>query len=187
MLFLSLYLFFSFMEKITMLGTGAAMVTTCYNTCFTISSSDSDEHFLVDGGGGNGILVQLQKANIRIGQIHNAFISHNHTDHLLGMVWVVRYIAQEINKERYSGCFSLYGHLKSLNALQMICSLVLQPRQYKLIGERILMCPIEHDVHLDIDGRHFHFFNIWSKKELQHGFIVVLHDGQKLAFLGDEP
>ena len=37
---------------ITMLGTGSALVTECYNTCFVLS--DGDEHFLVDGGGGNG-------------------------------------------------------------------------------------------------------------------------------------
>ena len=35
---------------ITMLGTGSALVTECYNTCFVMS--DGDEHFLVDGGGG---------------------------------------------------------------------------------------------------------------------------------------
>ena len=45
---------------ITMLGTGSALVTECYNTCFVLS--DGDEHFLVDGGGGNGILSQLKKA-----------------------------------------------------------------------------------------------------------------------------
>lgn len=28
------------MEKINMLGTGSAMVTKCYNTCFTISNND---------------------------------------------------------------------------------------------------------------------------------------------------
>ena len=45
--------------KITMLGTGHATVTNCYNTCFTIS--ENDKHFLVDAGGGNGILKQLEE------------------------------------------------------------------------------------------------------------------------------
>lgn len=175
------------MEKITMLGTGAAMVTKCYNTCFTLSDSNTNTHFLVDAGGGNGILTQLEKSNIKIAQIHNAFISHNHTDHILGMVWVIRYVAQEVNKGRYEGTFSIYGHQKSLDALSTICSIVLQPKQSKLIGERILLCPIEHDTAFDIEDWHFHFFNIWSKKELQHGFTVILHNGRKLAFLGDEP
>ena len=36
--------------NITMLGTGNAMVTECYNTCFVLE--DGDKHLLVDGGGG---------------------------------------------------------------------------------------------------------------------------------------
>lgn len=46
--------------KITMLGTGNALVTECYNTCFVIS--DGDKNFLVDGGGGSAILKQLKHA-----------------------------------------------------------------------------------------------------------------------------
>lgn len=42
--------------KLTILGTGNATVTECYNTCFVIS--DDDRHFMVDGGGGNTILHQ---------------------------------------------------------------------------------------------------------------------------------
>ncbi len=42
-----------------MLGTGNAMVTRCYNTCFVLSSGE--EYFLVDAGGGNGIFKQLSK------------------------------------------------------------------------------------------------------------------------------
>ena len=37
--------------KLTMLGTGKAVVTECYNTCFVLS--DGKKHFLVDGGGGS--------------------------------------------------------------------------------------------------------------------------------------
>ena len=36
--------------RLTILGTGNAAVTECYNTCFVIS--DEDKHFLVDAGGG---------------------------------------------------------------------------------------------------------------------------------------
>lgn len=39
--------------KIIMLGTGNAMVTKCYNTCFVMS--DGTDYLLVDAGGGNGI------------------------------------------------------------------------------------------------------------------------------------
>ena len=42
--------------ELIMLGTGNAMVTRCYNTCFVLSSGE--EYFLVDAGGGNGIFKQ---------------------------------------------------------------------------------------------------------------------------------
>ena len=42
--------------EIIMLGTGSAMVTKCYNTCFALRNRN--EYFLVDAGGGNGILSQ---------------------------------------------------------------------------------------------------------------------------------
>ncbi len=47
---------------ITMLGTGNALATRCYNTCFTLHCKE--KVMLVDAGGGNGILTQLERAGI---------------------------------------------------------------------------------------------------------------------------
>ena len=84
-----------------MLGTGNALVTRCYNTCFAIQ--DDDEYFLVDAGGGNGIMRQLQDADISMAQIHHIFLTHEHTDHLLGMIWMIRMIATKMRREQYEG------------------------------------------------------------------------------------
>ena len=46
--------------KLTMLGTGNALVTDCYNTCFLIENNR--RFFMVDGGGGNKILKQIKSA-----------------------------------------------------------------------------------------------------------------------------
>ena len=46
--------------KLTMLGTGNALVTECYNTCFLLE--DRGQLFLTDGGGGNTILHQIRAA-----------------------------------------------------------------------------------------------------------------------------
>ena len=43
------------MTKLIMLGSGHAMVTKCYNTCFAIQNESGI--VLVDAGGGNGIRV----------------------------------------------------------------------------------------------------------------------------------
>ena len=42
------------MEQLIVLGTGNAVVTKCFNTCFALRKDD--QYWLVDTGGGNGIL-----------------------------------------------------------------------------------------------------------------------------------
>ena len=81
--------------KLLMLGTGSAAVTNCYNTCFALIADDG-RPMLVDAGGGNGILKQLERAALPLVDIHDMFITHTHTDHILGAVWIVRMVAQSI-------------------------------------------------------------------------------------------
>ena len=69
--------------KLTILGTGNATVTECYNTCFALS--DGNRHFLVDTGGGNRILKVLKDTGIQLEDIHDIFITHEHSDHISGL------------------------------------------------------------------------------------------------------
>ena len=89
------------MREIIMLGTGNAMVTKYYNTCFALKI-DKDI-FLVDAGGGNTILAQMEKAQLSFEDIHHMFITHGHTDHVLGTIWVIRKIAALMGKNKYDG------------------------------------------------------------------------------------
>ena len=59
------------MERLIVLGTGNAQAIHCYNTCYAMQKGE--EYFLVDAGGGNGILSQLDKAGIPLESIHNIF------------------------------------------------------------------------------------------------------------------
>ncbi len=45
-----------------------------------------------------GILTQLEKMNIPVTEIHDIFLTHEHTDHLLGMIWMIRVIGQGNSK-----------------------------------------------------------------------------------------
>ncbi|MDR3597898.1 MBL fold metallo-hydrolase [Clostridium sp.] len=173
------------MEKINILGTGSAMVTKCYNTCFTLSKDD--EHFLIDTGGGNTILSNLEKLNIPITKIHNMFISHNHNDHILGSVWVIRAVAQSILNDKYMGNLNIYCHKDSIDAIRTICSFVLQKKFLKLFDDRVLFIQIEDAYTTTILDRQTTFFDIHSTKDLQHGFKTILANGKTLTFLGDEP
>ncbi|SFD06926.1 MBL fold metallo-hydrolase [Clostridium uliginosum] len=173
------------MENLTILGTGSAMVTKCYNTCFTLSQCN--EHFLVDTGGGNTILSNLEKSNISINQIHNMFISHNHNDHILGSVWVIRAVAQGILNNKYTGNLNIFCHKTSITAIKTICSFVLQKKFLNLFDTRILFKEIKNNYKTEILGREITFFDINSTKDLQFGFKTILLNGKSLTFLGDEP
>jgi ribonuclease Z len=175
------------MDKITMLGTGCAMVTKCYNTCFTISSEEDGEHFLVDAGGGNTILTNLELSNIPINKIHNLFISHCHNDHILGAVWVIRAVAQSIINEKYTNNLTIYCHESAIEAIKNICSYVLNKKFTKYFDERIIFVSIFDGFDTNILGRDITFFDIQSKKDLQYGFKICLKNNKELTFLGDEP
>ncbi|NLK94397.1 MAG: MBL fold metallo-hydrolase [Clostridiales bacterium] len=173
------------MEKIRMLGTGSAMVTNCYNTCFTISKDN--EYFLVDAGGGNTILSNLEKSNIEINCIHNLFISHNHNDHILGVIWVIRAVCQRILNNKYKGNLNIYGHYLAMEAIKSISSYVLQKKFLNLFDNRIIFIEVKNNSKATILGRETTFFDINSTKDLQYGFKTTLINGKELTFLGDEP
>ena len=75
------------MTKIIFLGVGNGGTISLYNTCFSIQNEKGD--FLIDTGGSIQIIDRLNKANIDYKKIKNIFISHSHTDHVLGLIWLV--------------------------------------------------------------------------------------------------
>ena len=101
------------MEQLYVFGTGNAAVIHYYNTCFAIRNED--RFFMVDAGGGNGILQILDKMNVQYSQIHDLFVTHEHTDHLLGVVWMVRFIATRMLKNH--GAKVQYHNMKALGFL----------------------------------------------------------------------
>jgi len=93
-------------DRLIVLGTGNAAVTRCYNTCFAIQTAEG--FILCDAGGGNGILRQLEDAQIGWQQIHHLILTHAHSDHLLGAVWVIRMVATRMNNGKYEGDLHIY-------------------------------------------------------------------------------
>ncbi len=171
--------------KLTMLGTGMAMVTACYNTCFILE--EEGESFLIDGGGGNGILVQLEKAGIDWKSIHHIFVTHKHIDHIMGVLWVIRKIGQGMNKGDYRGTVALYGHDEVISILRNMAETLLQDKIKKHIGSRIQFQVVEDDEKRQILGHEVTFFDIFSTKDKQYGFTIEYTKGKRLTCCGDEP
>lgn len=172
--------------KLTMLGTGNATVTECFNTCF-VFSNEENMHFLVDTGGGNRILKVLKDCGIPLERIHDIFITHEHLDHLLGILWLIRMIGTKMNQGTYEGTLSIYCHSELIEKICAMAEMTIQQKVCKHIGKSILFVAIETGEQMKILDSDVTFFNIESTKAVQYGFTMVTKDGIKLACLGDEP
>lgn len=170
--------------KITMLGTGHATVTKCFNTCFTIC--ENDKYFLVDAGGGNGILKQLEDSNIKAADIENMFISHTHTDHIVGAIWMIRVIGRKYLVEDYDKPFYIYGNTEVISAIKMMCEAVLPEKWIQLFDNKIIFNEVDTGVETNILGRKVQFFDINAQKVKQTGFMMWLNEKDKFTFIGDE-
>ena len=84
------------MKKIIFLGTGAADTIKYFHSCFYLKENENS--LLVDTGGGNEILSQLDKSDIKLQEIKYIFITHKHIDHLLGIFWILRFLGSKISK-----------------------------------------------------------------------------------------
>lgn len=184
------------MNKITMLGTGNATVTQIYNTCFVLATDTT--RLLVDAGGGNGILSQLKKVDFPISEVHHLFVTHAHTDHVLGVIWVIRMVAQ---CKGYEGQLHVYGHDKVMRVIRTIIDMILAKKQLQKVEERVVFHLLEDGDAFEVGDMKLTCFDIHSTKEKQFGFRAELpgecvgSDGAQgveskpmvLACLGDEP
>ena len=176
--------------QITMLGTGNATVSQIYNTCFVLQTPST--LMLVDAGGGNGILSQLKKVNVQISDIHHLFVTHAHTDHVLGVIWVIRMVAQ---CKGYEGLLHVYGNDKVMKVIKTIIDMILAKKQLTKVAERVVFHQLEDGDCFEVGDMKLECFDIQSTKEKQFGFRAELPSSSSdesgkplvLACLGDEP
>ena len=175
--------------QITMLGTGNATVSQIYNTCFVLQTPST--LMLVDAGGGNGILSQLKKVNVQISDIHHLFVTHAHTDHVLGVIWVIRMVAQ---CKGYKGLLHVYGNDKVMKVIKTIIDMILAKKQLAKVAERVVFHQLEDGDCFEVGDMKLECFDIQSTKEKQFGFRAELPSSSDesdkplvLACLGDEP
>ena len=148
--------------KITILGTGNAQVTECYNTCYVLSSEEGS--LLVDGGGGSMILIRLKQAGIDVGSIHHIIVTHKHIDHVLGIIWMMRVICQNMNSGSYEGDAFIYAHKDLSEMLMTLAEMLLNKKEVKLIGKRVHLVPVEDGEKKTILGHEYTFSILGLRK-----------------------
>ncbi|MBR6956088.1 MAG: MBL fold metallo-hydrolase, partial [Firmicutes bacterium] len=175
--------------KLTMLGTGHAGVTKCYNTCFILE--DAGKYFLVDTGGGNTLLKQLGSVGISLDNIHDIFITHRHLDHLTGALWILRRLFSQIKSGRPQEEYRFYAHDEVIRLLLKFSEGLFPESASACIGKGIDFIEVRDQETRKIIGHDVTFFDIHSTKARQFGFKMDLDKEavrrRLLVCFGDEP
>lgn len=116
-----------------------------------------------------------------LGRIHHIFITHEHTDHLLGIVWLIRVIATRMKNGQYEGDLNIYCHDQAPETITTICRLTVQGKFFKMIGDRIHLRPVRDGETAQILEYPVTFFDIHSTKARQYGFTTVLENGRRFT------
>ena len=167
--------------ELIMLGTGNAMVTRCYNTCFVLRSGE--QHLLVDGGGGNTLLRRLQEAHIDWRDLRTIFVTHKHIDHILGIAWMMRLICQNMAQGTYEGEATIYAHSQVIDLLHTLARGLLQENHLRFLDKGLHLIAVEDGESRELIGRSTTFFDIGSTKDRQFGFSMGFRRRKKAHLL----
>lgn len=172
------------MEKIIMLGTGHGFTFDLYNTCFILENGN--KNLLVDTGGGAEIIRRIEQAGYKLTDIHDVFISHCHTDHLLGLMWMFKRLGSMYARRGYEGEFNIYCNIEVANSINNMYPLVLPKVLANAIKEHIKVHILKDNEIMNIADYNIKFFDLHPKGNMLYGFETVLRNGKRLVFLGDE-
>lgn len=171
-------------KEIIFLGTGSAFPARSYNACYAIRAGNL--LWLTDGGGGNGIFPALADSEINPGELHHIFLSHSHTDHIFGIVWIVRKIVHLRMQGLYPDTLYIYANSEAENALREICRLTFLESYFRTFLQVAEFRPANHGDSYRIGDIQMEFFDVGSENVSQSGFRMHLPDGKTIVGLGDE-
>lgn len=171
------------MNKIIMLGTGNGGTLDLYNTCFVLQNDSGN--FLVDTGGSIEIIKRLKEIKIDYKTIKNIFISHSHTDHILGLFWLFKKISRDAMHGEIKDKINIYCNNVVYEAIQGVSKYILPDKLMQAIYNIVDFHILNDGDKYNINGVEYTFFDIQAKGTKQFGFKCKLNKKQ-LAFLGDE-
>ncbi|NLD50130.1 MAG: ribonuclease Z, partial [Clostridiaceae bacterium] len=169
------------MNKLTMIGTGHGFVHDLYNTCFVINNN-----FLIDTGGSADIVKNLELSGINLSNIHDIFISHSHTDHLLGLFWLLKRLTGMYRNGEYIGGLNIYCNDEVANAIKDIYKHLYPDIYVDIIDEYMNIIVVDDGEEVLIQNQNYKFINMKASKNKLYGFETTFSNGKTLVFCGDE-
>lgn len=170
--------------EIVFIGTGSAFPSRSFNACFAVRTPKL--LWLTDGGGGNGIFAALERVNISPAEVHHIFVSHSHTDHIFGVVWLLRKIVHLRMQGLYEGKVHVYANDETAHALAEICRLTFLESYFRVLTEIMELHPANPGDSYTIEDTTVEFFDAGSDNVCQAGFRMRLAGGRTIVALGDE-
>lgn len=171
------------MDKIIMLGTGNGGTLDLYNTCFAIQHDN--DNFLVDTSGSIEIIKKLNQANIDYKKIKHIFISHSHTDHILGIFWLFKKLSRLAMHGEINEKINLYCNDVVFESIMEVSKYILPKKLMDAIYNIVDFKVLHDGDSYNINGIEYTFFDIHAKGTKQFGFECIINN-KRLVFLGDE-
>lgn len=171
--------------KLTMLGTGHAAVSRCFNTCFVISTPKSA--LLTDCGSGSAVLGAISRSDLKLSDIHHLFITHAHIDHFWGALPLIVQVLSDSKRHRYQGTLTVCSHQGVLAKLEALLRIMLKKSDLQRLDGILRLQVLEDGQEAKFDDLSLKAFDIGSNHEKQFGYVLTLPGGLRLACLGDEP
>ena len=166
-----------------MLGTGNDGTLDLYNTCFVIQNDNGN--FLIDTGGSIEIIRRLKLTNIDIKEIKHIFISHSHTDHILGLIWMFKKIGIALVNSEIKTKINIYCNNVVYEAIKEVSKQILPERLVKEVLKIVDFHILSDQEKIEINKINYTFFDIQARGTKQFGFECNINN-KRLVFLGDE-
>ncbi len=141
--------------------------------------------WLTDGGGGYGVFEALERCGIQPPDVHYLFVTHAHTDHIFGAVWLLRKIVHLRMQGLYEGRINVYANDATARALTEICRLTFLDSYFRVLGEVMALHPANPGDSYQVEDSRVEFFDAGSENVSQAGMKMYI-DGKTLVALGDE-
>lgn len=171
------------MNKLIMLGTGNGGTLDLYNTCFVIQNENGN--FLVDTGGGVEIIKRLKQSGIDYKSLRHIFISHSHTDHVLGIFWLFKLMSRDIMRGTINEKIIIYCNDVVYETIKEVSKHILPDKLMNAIYSAVDFKILNDGDKYNIYGVDYTFFDVQAKGTKLFGFKCILNN-KKLVFLGDE-
>lgn len=168
------------MKTISFLGTGVGMGHNSNTVSMLLE--DETTNILLDTSGGHQIIGALHKMKRDPLQIQNIFITHHDSDHILGLIPLIRAIRDDTDRTRRR----IYCSKEVNQAVESLFAFTAR-RHFTIAREFTDIVIVEDGDIYNIGDWRVTFFDINSSKTPQMGCKVVNKSNKSLVFTGDEP